>query len=184
VGAVTSGGLLPYAPWPMLHRASLATLLLAACAGVAPTAPSGDATPRDVVTDAGGPEASADVTREDDDAGATVAVALDYGQVDCVAVEAVAFNDGGVRQNEICDRGRLAASRYATVRDCAAGLTGDAALVRRIADDGAYMNPTRHPGATRPPCARFTVLYPVEQVQRALWCLRHAGRCADDGSPQ
>ncbi len=104
--------------------------------------------------------------------------------MDCAAVEAVAFNDGGVRQNEICDRGRLAAGRYATVRDCAAGLTGDAALVRRVADDGAYMNPTRHPGATSPPCARFTVLYPVEQVQRALWCLRHAGRCADDGSPQ
>ena len=166
---------------PMRYCVMLAPLLLAACAGASPATPSGDASAADAPTEAGA-DASADVTREDDDAGATAAVTLDYAQVDCAAVEAVAFNDGGIRQNEVCDRGRLAASRYATVRDCAAGLTGDAALVRRVADDGAYMNPTRHPGATSPPCARFTVLYPVEQVQRALWCLRHTGRCADDGS--
>jgi len=179
---VTSGEVPPYAPGPMRHRVMFATLLLAACAGAAPPPPPSDARALDVAADASAPDAPADAAREDDDAGATAAVTLDYAQVDCAAVEAVAFNDGGIRQNEVCDRGRLAASRYATVRDCAAELTGDAALVRRVADDGAYMNPTRHPGATSPPCARFTVLYPVEQVQRALWCLRHAGRCADDGS--
>ncbi len=157
-------------------RPTLLFTLFAACSGASMSPAPSDSGVREVSVDV-----SADAPL-DDDAGATAAVTLDYAQVDCAAVEAVAFNGGGIRQNEICDRGRLTASRYATVRACAESLTDDAALVRRIADEGAYMNPTRHPGATRPPCSRFTVLYPVEQVQRAIWCLRHPGRCADDGS--
>lgn len=130
--------------------------------------------------DASAPEAAADATAEDD-AGASAALTLDYTNIDCAAVEAVSLNDGGIRQTEICDRGRPASPRYTTVRDCAAALTTDAALVRRIADDGAYMNPSRHPDRDFP-CSRFATIYPAEQVQHALWCLRHTARCNDDGS--
>lgn len=165
----------------------LACLVAVACSGASPAPARGDASasPDAAPADAASSDVGVDIPAdtEDDDAGSSWALTGNYTHTDCVMVEAVAFNDGGIRQNEICDRGRSVSPRYATVRGCAAGLTSDADAVRRIADEGAYMNPTRHP-ENEPPCSRFTVLYPIEQVQRAIWCLRHTASCNTDGSPR
>jgi hypothetical protein len=126
-------------------------------------------------------DAAMDVVVPDDGAGMSTALTLDYGATDCTAVEMVAFNGGAVRQNEICDRGRAASVRYATLRACAEEIAPQFSGISRVADDGTFLNPTRHPYRGKP-CSRFTTLYPVEQIAHALWCVRNEGRCNEDGS--
>lgn len=188
-----------------MSRAAVFALLLSACtegSAVTPTDAAADAarldgtavtdvsTGADRATDTATPTdatAAVDATRdagsEPDDAGASVLLAIDYGMVDCAMVNAFSLNDGGARLNEVCDRGRTTMPRYVSLRTCAESFTTNAALVRQVADNGAYMNPSRHPfEGGGEPCSRFVTLYPIEQVRHALWCLRNPGRCNDDGS--